>query len=476
MNYKLFFFFFIKTLCLHNEGGNKLIISLSANKDNIKSLHQVIYSILDQNVSQEFYEILIILEVEINELIYISKELFFLFNEKKIKIITTRKLNLQTRLIFAINQYPMNPILIIGSNLLFPEGWLEMLINDHKLHPDEIISSSIQYYFGKNAIINEFSEGYKGYLFGTFNHISNMIFNFAIINTELGGTLYPPGIFKNKYFFDEELFSKISNESDEFWQSCFIIIENKILRQSSKIYDYTKYLINNKTIVNKKQIFERIKKKIFKFFPNFYNIIEFRQKKIIVSLTSYYKRFGYLENVLESIKKQILLPYKILLVLYEEDFKKYNQNLNGVELIKVNKDIKPHKKYYYSMIKYRDYAIITLDDDIYYSPDTISSLYESYINHPNVISGRRTHLIKYKSSLQIDKYKKWLIEQNFTKNSSYDLFITTGAGALYPPDILNIEEKYMNLINEIITTDDIALKYYEIKKGIESIWVPNNLA
>jgi hypothetical protein len=31
------------------------------------------------------------------------------------------------------------------------------------------------------------------------------------------------------------------------------------------------------------------------------------------------------------------------------------------------------------MIKYRDYAIITLDDDIYYPSDTILSLYESYI-------------------------------------------------------------------------------------------------
>ena len=105
------------------------------------------------------------------------------------------------------------------------------------------------------------------------------------------------------------------------------------------------------------------------------------------------------------------------------------------------------------MIKYRDYAIITLDDDIYYSPDTISSLYESYINHPNVISGRRTHLIKYKSSLQIDKYKKWLIEQNFTKNSSYDLFITTGAGALYPPGIFKNkyffdEELFSKIANE----------------------------
>ena len=127
------------------------------------------------------------------------------------------------------------------------------------------------------------------------------------------------------------------------------------------------------------------------------------------------------------------------------------------------------------MIKYRDYAIITVDDDIYYSSDTILSLYESYINHPNVISGRRTHILQYKSNLLINKYSTWLYEQTFIKNSSYDLFITTGAGALYPPDILNIDEKYMDLIKEIITTDDIALKHYEINKGIESIWVPNNL-
>ena len=31
------------------------------------------------------------------------------------------------------------------------------------------------------------------------------------------------------------------------------------------------------------------------------------------------------------------------------------------------------------------------------------------------------------------------------------------------------------IINEVITTDDIFLKHLEINKGIESIWVPNNL-
>ena len=253
------------------------------------------------------------------------------------------------------------------------------------------------------------------------------------------------------------------------------MIEDKILRQSSQIYDYSEYMIKNQSFIEKKIIFEKVKKKFLNYFPNFQRIVELRQKKILVSFTSYFERFGYLMSVIESIKKQTLLPKKIILVLYEKDYNKVNINLTNIEIIKVKEDIKPHKKYYYTMQKYRDYAIITLDDDIYYPTDTIMSLYESYINHPNIISGRRTHLIKYTNNFQIDKYIKWICQQSNILDSNYNLFITTGAGALYPPDILNIEDNYLNLIKETITTDDITLKYFEINKGIESIWVPNKL-
>jgi len=78
-----------------------------------------------------------------------------------------------------------------------------------------------------------------------------MVFNFAIINTDLGGTLYPSNFFNNNIFYDSKLFLNITKDSDEFWQSCFIMIENKILRQSSKIYDYTKFIINDSHIKKK---------------------------------------------------------------------------------------------------------------------------------------------------------------------------------------------------------------------------------
>ena len=132
------------------------------------------------------------------------------------------------------------------------------------------------------------------------------------------------------------------------------------------------------------------------------------------------------------MKNQTLLPRKIILFLYEKDYNQFNINLTGIEIIKVKENIKPHKKYYYAMIKYRDYAIITLDDDIHYPPDTIISIYESYIKHPNIISGRRTHLIRYNKNHQIEKYTKWAYQQKIIKNASYDIFITTGAGQYIP--------------------------------------------
>ena len=213
---------------------DKLIISLTANKANINSIYKVINSILDQNINKTLYKILLIFsKKEIKGQLNLSKKILFFVNINKIRIVFMKnRLNLQTRLIFAMKLFPLNPIIIVNSKTSLPEGWLEMFFKDHKNYPNDIICSSIQYYFGKNLTINEFSEGYKGKYFGRFNHISNMIFNFAIINSDLGGTLFPPGIFKSKLFFNNSLFLKISKESDDIWQSCFIIMEDKTMRQS----------------------------------------------------------------------------------------------------------------------------------------------------------------------------------------------------------------------------------------------------
>lgn len=471
-----FLFAYISSFDFIDKKNEKLIISISSSFDNLHNTNLVIESILSQNYDRSSYKIILILsKKEIKDINILPESILLLKKYNKIRLIMIdSNINLQTKLIVAIKEYPKNPILIISNDATFPEGWLEMFINDHKKFPNDIISGSIQYFIGKNITIKGFSEGYKGKKFGTFNHVINMIFNFAFVNTNLGGTLYPSNSFRNNNFFDYDLFNKTSRNSDEFWQSCFIMMENRTLRQSSKIYDYTQYIIlKDQQIINKEIIYVNNLIEFCKYFPEFRNVVEMRQKKILISLTSYKERFKFLPKVINSLKEQSITPNKIVLVLAEKDMKSYDLKINGIEVITINKDLRPHNKYYYTMIKYPEYAIVTVDDDIIYCKNMLESLYNSYIEHPNIVSGRRGHLMKYKENGELKNYLSWNREEKSIIEASYDLFLTGVGGVLYPPDAFNINENFSKIIEETLTGDDIILKYFEVIKGIDEKWVPN---
>ena len=460
---------------ISNNINNELIISLTSNYENIKNVEKVIYSILKQNVDYSLYKIILFLsKKDFNKKSLIPKNLIILKNLKKIRIIIINNfLNYENRLIYAIKYYPNNPILLIGNNIIFPYGWLDMFIYDHNKYPYDAISGAIQYFFGKNIEIKEFIDGFKGEKYGIFNQVPDMIFNFAIIN-DLGGALYPKNYFSNKTFYDSKLFRNISKNSHEFWESCFIMIDNKILRQSSKIYDYTKYIINDSSIhINKILLYEKIKSSFLKYFPEFKKIIENRQRKIIISFTSHPKRFNLLSTLLKSIKNQTFEIKNIYFFLSEEEKKKYTLNFSEINLIAVKENLRPHKKYYYAMRLFREYAIITIDDDIFYSPETFESLFNSYLEYPNVISGRRSHYITYRKNGEFKKYSEWKHQQQYITNPDFNIFLTGNGGILYPPDILSINENDLSLIYETLTTDDITLKYFSYRKGISCRWVRN---
>jgi hypothetical protein len=125
------------------------------------------------------------------------------------------------------------------------------------------------------------------------------------------------------------------------------------------------------------------------------------------------------------------------------------------------------------MQKYPYDIIITIDDDIIYEKNTVELLYKSYLNYPNEISAKRVHLIKYKKNGKSKSYKRWHKGYKQLKIPSFDLLATTGAGTLYPPNILKINYSIIYKILNCITSDDIFLKYIENKLKIKIVWVPN---
>ena len=181
-----------------------------------------------------------------------------------------------------------------------------------------------------------------------------------------------------------------------------------------------------------------------------------------------------LPTLLQSIKNQTLQFNKIFLFLAEKDKIQYNLNISEFNIITIKEDLRPNNKYYYVMQLFRDYAIITIDDDTYLATDTFESLFNSYLEYPNVISGRRIHLMNYTINGEVSNYSHWRREYTKIKKPDFNLFGTGVGSMIYPPDILNINENYLDLIKEAITTDDIILKYFSVIKGIPIKWTQCN--
>ena len=265
----LYLFIFIICINIFNTNtskiDNKIIIALTSNYKDIGKTNQIINSILQQNLNDDLYQISLFLSLNEYKHIYDLPDTIkkLVNNHKIIVLFIKEKITDQNRLLIVMKKYKNRTILVVNNKCLLPGGWLEMFINDHKKYPNDAIVGSIQYHFGSNGEIKEFSEGFKGEKFGTFNHVPEMIFNFALINVDLGGILYPKNFFNNSSFYDQGTIFKTLINSEDFWQSAFIIMEDKNLRQSSKIFDYTKYLLNEinfkEYFMNKKKILEKDK-------------------------------------------------------------------------------------------------------------------------------------------------------------------------------------------------------------------------
>lgn len=80
----------------------------------------------------------------------------------------------------------------------------------------------------------------------------------------------------------------------------------------------------------------------------------------------------------------------------------------------------------------------------------------------------------YKDNGESNRYYKWNFKQNYIKAPNFDLFLNGCGGIIYPPDILNLNNEILPIINETITGDDITLKYLETIKGIPPKWVEND--
>lgn len=205
-----------------------------------------------------------------------------------------------------------------------------------------------------------------------------------------------------------------------------------------------------------------------------------RCKGLIVSLTSFPARINDVWQVVECMKRQTLLPEKIILWLSQEQFptKEYvPQNLRDREddlfsIRLVEGDTRSHKKYYYVSKEYPDNLIFLVDDDIYYDTDIISRSVDAYKRYnESCVVCNYGYQMKFNSKGCLP-YSMWKpIEGNFVGK---DLFFGSGGGTLFRPSDLYQDLFDIDLALKLSPlADDIWLNAMALKMALTKVKLPN---
>lgn len=190
----------------------------------------------------------------------------------------------------------------------------------------------------------------------------------------------------------------------------------------------------------------KVNREIHKFFCNKDMSLEtFKNKKcidnIIVSFTSFPARIKYVEYTVFSLMQQTIRPGKIVLWLSEQEFpdkeneipkslEKYFEFNFEIHFVKTN--YRSFMKLVYSLDKYPDYSIITIDDDCYYKNNWLELLYNTHASYPKDILATRVHPISF-TGKNLDPYDSWC---GNGREASRTNFLVGCGGVFYPPNSL----------------------------------------
>lgn len=197
-------------------------------------------------------------------------------------------------------------------------------------------------------------------------------------------------------------------------------------------------------------------------------------ENITISLTSYGPRIETVYLTIESLMQQSLKADRIVLCLAKDEFSEANlpaslrnQRERGLEILYCEEDIGPYTKFYYTLQKYPEDIILTVDDDFIYPIDTVDSLYRAYLREPEVIHCNRAHQMLLAKPGHLQPYRKW----NFNKTPSEATLCTfpTGVGGvLYFPGSLDEavldKETFLKLAPN---SDDVWLKAMSLRKSVK---------
>lgn len=190
-----------------------------------------------------------------------------------------------------------------------------------------------------------------------------------------------------------------------------------------------------------------------------------RDRKFIISLTSFPARIEKVWIVIECLLRQSFKPDQIILWLADEQFPGRVLPNSLLKLcqrgltISFCEDIKSHKKYYYTMKNFKEDIVITFDDDVFYPSNILEQLVITHCKFPDAVVANFAHKVGFSSEGKILPYMRWRHKYKGFKSPSHLLLQVGVGGVLYPPGVLYKDVFNKDLIEKLCPkSDDVWLK------------------
>lgn len=147
------------------------------------------------------------------------------------------------------------------------------------------------------------------------------------------------------------------------------------------------------------------------------------------------------------------------------------QQKRGLE-IRYCKNLKSYKKFYYTMLEYKNDYVMVVDDDFIYSEKMLAEMMRVSICYPDCIVCNHAHKIRADKN-GLFPYLRWTRYENRKikeKNPSFRNFLTGCGGALYPVWLLDKEIFREDIFMEIApAADDVWLNFNAWKSKVRIV-------
>lgn len=188
---------------------------------------------------------------------------------------------------------------------------------------------------------------------------------------------------------------------------------------------------------------------------------------LIVSLTSYPKRFSVLHLTLRCLLMQSIRPDGVILWIAHADMEHLPAEVlalreMGLE-IRATDDLRSYKKLIPLLSERPDAYIVTADDDHYYPATWLQDLVEATKAHPGQVIGHRCHRVTYTPEGAMQSYEAW--PKNIAGAvAGPDVFATGVGGILYPPGSLHPDTLLVDLFQRLCANADDVWFYWMARR------------